>query len=129
MALKITIKSRKGIDLSYWRIDGKSPEINERQKFIVVALYGFVDKDHLVDSNGNDLEPVETRVLKLYSDDFIKVEDREAVKDSRDLLYKAIKAIKVMETQIKIEKNKDGKDVEVSKEVKVGGEFSESTKI
>lgn len=114
MALKITIKSKKGIDVAYWRIDGKSIEINERRKFIIVSLYGFVGKEHLVDLDGNDLEPIEIKAIRLTGDNFVKPEDRVAVKDVRDLVYKAIKDMT------------NGKDSDGNL---ISGEFAKATKI
>ena len=84
MALLLKLPTSRGIDATYWRIDGANPTIDERKKTMRVALYGFVDADHA------DVEPLDTRVINISGDNWIEQEYRESAKDSRDWLYAMI---------------------------------------
>ena len=88
MALEKTLATSKGIDCSYWRIAGKPISIDERNKVIEVALYGYVDADS-TDAN----EPIATKLYTLSGDNFIEPADRVSATDARDWVYPAIKAM------------------------------------
>ena len=87
MALLLKLPTSRGIDATYWRIDGADPTIDERKKTMRVALYGFVDAD------STDVEPIDTRVINLSGENFVEPADRTSSQDSRDWLYSAIKAM------------------------------------
>jgi len=87
MALNKKLPTSRGIDATYWRIDGANPTIDERKKTMRVALYGFVDAD------STDVEPIDTRVINLSGENFVESADRTSSQDSRDWLYSAIKAM------------------------------------